>query len=115
MTLEAKHHSEEDKGLSELLATWQARGSLSPRFQEQVWHRISKAETRKPKVYGAGLLRWLETVFARPALAISYVTLLLFVGLGAGLWQAHDQVVQSERTWRARYMQMVDPYQMADR
>jgi hypothetical protein len=112
MKVDAKHEPLEDKRLSELLTEWKVESSLPPRFQEQVWQRISDAKARKPEAPWTVLMQWIEAVFARPAFAASYVAVLLLAGLGAGLWQAHTHVAQSESNWRERYVQMVDPYRM---
>ena len=106
------NESHEDKRLSELLHTWKLQGSLPPRFQEQVWRRIAAGEARESHSHWTALSRWFEGLFARPAFATAYVALLLLAGLGAGLWQAHGQALQSDTLLRARYVQMVDPYQM---
>ena len=100
-----------DKQLSQVLREWKVQDSLPPRFQEQVWKRIDQAETRKPQSGLAALANWIDAAFRRPALAIVYVAVLLFVGLGAGYWQAQDKTAQSQAEWRARYVQSVDPYQ----
>ena len=55
---------------------------------------------------------WLDKTFRRPALAISYVAVLLFAGLGAGYWRAEDHAAQAQSEMRTRYVQAVDPYRM---
>jgi hypothetical protein len=103
--------SDNDQPLNEVLVQWKVESSLPPRFQEQVWRRIETAEARKPEGSLTVVLRWLDAAFRRPALALSYVTVLLFVGLGIGYWQAQDKTAQSESKWQALYVQSVDPYQ----
>jgi hypothetical protein len=104
--------SEKDEALSKLLRTWKPDAPLPPRFQEAVWNRIARAETREAAGYWTIFSRWVETTLARPSFALSYVAILLFVGLGTGLWQARGIAVHGEVEWRTRYVQMVDPYQM---
>jgi hypothetical protein len=104
--------SEKDEALSKLLRNWKADAPLPPRFQEAVWNRIAQAETREGAAYWTIFSGWLEAIFARPRFALSYVAILLFAGLGAGFWQAHGRVVHDETALRARYVQVVDPYQM---
>ena len=104
--------SEKDEALSKLLRTWKPDAPLPPRFQEAVWNRITHAETAKAAGHWTIFSGWVEAIFARPGFALSYVAILLFTGLGAGLWQAHGRAVHGETEWRARYVQMVDPYQM---
>ena len=43
---------------------------------------------------------------------MSYASLLLVIGLGAGLWQSHQASRRNLEAMSARYVQMVDPYQM---
>lgn len=104
--------SAKDEALIRLLRSWKSDAPLPPRFQESVWNRIARAETRKAAGAWTTFNRCVEAIFARPSFALSYVALFLFAGLGAGLWQAHGRAVQGETEWRARYVQMVDPYQM---
>ena len=103
--------SDHDKQLHDLLAEWKVGTSLPPRFQEQVWKRIDQSEAHKPQSSLAALAHWIEAAFRRPALASAYVAVLLFVGLGAGYWQAQGAMTQSQSEMRARYVQSVDPYQ----
>jgi hypothetical protein len=53
-----------------------------------------------------------ESTFNRPALAVSYVALLLFVGLTTGYLRVQDKTAQAEARWRTAYVQSVDPYQV---
>lgn len=110
--MKLNHPSENDEPLHELLAQWKVEESLPPRFQEQVWKRIDQAEARKPQSRLAAFAHWLEATFRRPVLASAYVAVLLFVGLGAGYWQAQGAMAQSQSELRARYVQSVDPYQV---
>jgi hypothetical protein len=103
--------SENDQPLNDVLAQWKVETLLPPRFREQVWRRIETAETRKSESSFVVLLRWIDSAFRRPTLALSYVTVLLFVGLGAGYLQAQNKTAQLESKWQALYVQSVDPYQ----
>ena len=103
--------TQKDKALSKLLHTWKPDAQLPPRFQESVWHRIAAAETRRPALWQT-LAAWIETSLSRPALAVSYVAVLLFAGLGAGYWHAEGRTAQAQSEWRTRYVQTVDPYRM---
>jgi len=103
---------EKDEALSKLLRTWKPDAPLPPRFQEAVWNRVARAEVRQASGPWTRLVRWVEETFPRPRFALSYVFILLFLGLGTGLWQAHGKTAQGDTEWRARYVQMVDPYQM---
>ena len=48
----------------------------------------------------------------RPRLATSYVAALLATGLIAGYWQAKVASAHAEAQLSARYVQVIDPYQM---
>ena len=103
---------ESDGQFSPALREWVVDTALPPRFQEQVWQRIACAEAQvKPSAWHLLRLR-LEFTFSRPALAFSYLAILLFGGLTTGYWQAHGRSGRDESQWRARYVQSVDPYQV---
>lgn len=96
-----------------MLQEWTVNEPLPPRFTERVWHRIERETQKEPAAPSpADFLGWLRLAFVRPALATSYLAILLAAGAGAGFWQAH---VTNERTVQAlevRYLQLMDPYQM---
>lgn len=104
--------NEDDAKLSELLRECKVEVSLPPRFQEQVWRRIARAEAQSKVSLWRALTHWVESTFNRPALAVSYVAVLLFVGLTTGYLQAQDKSAQAEARWRTTYVQTVDPYQV---
>ena len=105
-------NAENDAPLRKVLGEWVVENAaLPPRFQEQVWQRIAREEAQvKPGVW-QNLAQWVEATFSRPALAASYVAVLLFAGLSTGYWQAHGKSTQTESQQRAFYVQSVDPYQ----
>jgi hypothetical protein len=103
---------QKDEALSKLLRTWKPEAQLPPRFQEAVWNRIACGDTtRAPSVLRIVAI-WIERRLSRPALAVSYVAVLLLSGVGAGYWHAEGKTAQAASEWRARYVQTVDPYQM---
>src|SRR6267378_2018736 len=103
---------QKDEALSKLLRTWKPDAQLPPRFQESVWHRIAAAESQSRPPFWQTLAAWIETSLSRPALAVSYVAVLLFAGLGAGYWHAEGRTTQAAAEMRTRYVQTVDPFQM---
>lgn len=109
--MKSNQNPKNDEALSKLLREWRPEMSLPPRFQEQVWRRIERAEATVKLTFWQALARQVEAAFRRPALAVSYVTMLLFVGLTAGYWQAQDKAAQAQASWRTAYVQSVDPYQ----
>jgi hypothetical protein len=103
--------SERD-ALGRLLNEWQVDTKLPPRFQENVWRRIELGQAQEP--LWRLVSRRLMELLARPALAASYVTILLVCGLGAGLWQARSANAQADEALSSRYVHLVDPYQASD-
>lgn len=103
---------EKDEALSKLLRAWKSDAPLPPRFQEAVWGRIARAETAPTSSLWQVVTAWVEQTLSRPPLAVSYVAVLLFAGLGAGYWHAEGRTAQDASEWRTRYVQAVDPYQM---
>jgi len=101
----------DDRPLHGLLAEWKTDASLPPRFQEQVWQRIARQGPRPAAAPWQLLANWVEQALARPSLALSYVTVLLAVGLLSGFWQAESARARAAETLSARYVQLVDPYQ----
>jgi len=103
----------DDAPLDALLQEWKPKPSLPPRFQEQVWRRIERAETAPvPTVTLAQLFAaWLANKLPRPALATAYVAVLLVIGASVGWSQARQETARVTIELGARYAQAVDPYQ----
>jgi hypothetical protein len=99
--------------LKAVLREWEMTAPLPPRFQEQVWRRVERAETAAPPAVSlAGLLSdWIVTLLPRPALATAYVAVLLAAGAGFGWNQARREAARITDQLGARYAQAVDPYQ----
>jgi hypothetical protein len=98
--------------LQRALQEWQVTTPLPPRFREQVWKRIERAEV--PGVSLAEALRgWLAAWFAQPAFAVAYVTVIIAAGLVLGFKQARDTTAKWDRQLETRYVQSIDPYQRA--
>lgn len=103
--------SENDDSLRHTLQAWKLTPPLPPRFQEQVWRRIARAEAEDKVAAWSRLTRWTDRVLARPALAAAYLALLLTSGSGAGYWHVRREAAQLDQTLGLRYVQAVDPYQ----
>ena len=103
----------DDAPLDALLQEWKVKSSLPPRFNEQVWRRIERAETAPvPSVSLATVFaNWIATMLPRPALATAYVTVLLAIGASVGWSQARQETARVSSDLSARYAQAVDPYQ----
>jgi hypothetical protein len=100
-----------DEKLDDLLREWKIEESLPPRFDEGVWQRVARQEDRRTTTMLDRLSGWVGLLLARPSVAVSYVALLLMVGLAAGYWQARSTEARTDERLGARYVQMLDPYQ----
>ena len=102
-----------DDALRKLLKEWRTDASLARRFQESVWQRIEHAEQAEapaaPSVW-TGIAQWISTMLPRPALAISYVAVLLAVGVTAGWAQARQESARVRDELGLRYVRVLDPY-----
>jgi hypothetical protein len=105
------HDQEKGDGLGRALDQWRVSTPLPPRFQEQVWRKIERAQEQQHITLRGLITRWLEGVMPRPAVAASYVGILLVGGLLAGTWQAQEHNTQADRAFARKYVQSVDPYQ----
>jgi hypothetical protein len=106
-----EHSNHDDPKLDGLLHGWKVETTLPPRFQEQVWHRVAaqEAPALSPVVV---LQNWIAQLILRPSFALSYASILLMLGLLGGVWQARATSHLTSEKLSARYVQMVDPYQM---
>jgi hypothetical protein len=101
---------EDDESLGRVLRQWSVDTPLPPRFQEQVWQRISRAEAQAAPTLWISLSQWLEVVLARPRFAFSYVAVLLAVGMVAGSLAAQARTSGLKSDLSLRYVQSVDPF-----
>jgi hypothetical protein len=100
-----------DEELSKLLKEWRSEAAVPPRFQESVWRRIERTQAPKTHSVWAGVVFWISTVLPRPALAVSYVAVLLTIGMTAGWAQARQETARVKGQLGERYVQVLDPYQ----
>ena len=111
--MKPNQETESDRQLRGVLREWVVNPALPPRFQEQVWHRVGRANSQNRATRWARLVNWFETELRRPALAIAYVTVLLALGLTAGFWQVRKESAHLDETLGLRYVRSIDPYQAA--
>ena len=111
--MKTNHPNGDEAPLKALLQEWQPKPSLPPRFQEQVWRRIERAESAPvPAINLAQVFaNWLANKLPRPALATAYLGVLLLIGASAGWSQARHESARVTGDLSARYAQAVDPYQ----
>jgi hypothetical protein len=101
----------QDKALRKVLHEWRPEVSLPPHFQEKVWLRIERAQApARPSVWMT-ITHWIGTALPRPVLAVSYVAVLLTVGISAGWAQAHKENARVKDALGQRYVRALDPFQ----
>ncbi len=108
--MSANRNPENDDALGKVLRQWTVDAPLPPRFQEQVWQRIAKSETRAEPVARAGLWRLIEVVLPRPRFAYAYLAVLLVAGIAAGSVAAQIKTSRLDSELSLRYVQSIDPY-----
>jgi hypothetical protein len=113
--MKPENQNESAAALNTALRGWTVNTPLPPRFQGVVWQRIERAEPKNGVTLWGLLHGWFEAKVRQPAFAVSYVTVLLFLGLTVGYWQARVNTSRVESGWQARYVQSVDPYQASHR
>ena len=111
--MNSKQEPPNDEPLERTLRTWVMDQPLPPRFQEQVWQRIARAEAGPAPGLWSSLARVLELVLTRPRFAYAYIALLLTLGLGAGAWEAQKANSRLDATLGSQYVRALDPYQAA--
>src|SRR4051812_3763735 len=99
-----QHSNDSDGALRKALQAWELQEPLPPRFGEQVWQRIAREEAERPAGVWSQLTTRLGTALLRPALAVSYVTVLLAGGLLAGYWHAQADNARAEQALGTRYV-----------
>ena len=103
--------TDDHEPVRKLMREWQITASLPPRFNEGVWRRIEQVESSAPRSLWSMVMERLSALLPRPAFAVSYVTVLLALGIAAGYRQARHQTARVDNELGARYVQSVDPYQ----
>jgi hypothetical protein len=109
--MKSKRPTDDSEPVRKLMQEWKVTALLPPRFNEGVWRRIEQAEVKTKSSIGSVITGWLAALLPRPAVAVSYVTVLLALGIGAGYWQARTHAARLDHELGSRYVQSVDPYQ----
>lgn len=104
---------EDDQSLRRILRQWTVDTPLPPRFHEQVWRRIARAETQPATTPWDRLSRWIEVLLPRPQCAFSYVAALLVLGIAAGSLAAQVRAKHLDADLGMRYVQSLDPFHAA--
>ncbi|NOS69394.1 MAG: hypothetical protein HOP33_05615 [Verrucomicrobia bacterium] len=98
--------NQNDAALSTLLRQARPASSLPPRFQENVWRRIERAEEPKTAPARTGWLDALATWILRPQLAFAVAAVLVLMGMGLG-WNSGERLARNDA--QARYLSAVAP------
>ena len=109
--MKPRDQSEPDRLLDSALREWELKDPLPPRFREQVWRRIERAEAQAPAGLWPQFVNRITQALAQPSVALSYVTLLVLAGLLAGFLQGRVEKTHTLEQLSARYVQVLDPYQ----
>lgn len=96
----------EDVKLSALLRESRISPALPPRFQENVWHRIEKAEAPVSAAPGLSWLDALAALVLRPRFALATSVALVVAGALLGA-RAGD--LAANQTAQAQYLTAVAP------
>ena len=99
-----------DEPLRKVLREWRTDAPLPPRFEEQVWRCIDRAQAPSAPSVWAIIVHGIGTVLPRPAPAVSYVAVLLVIGVTVGWAQAHQETVRVKNELGQRYVRVLDPY-----
>ncbi len=110
--MNSEQSKDTEAALSRTLESWRVEEPLPPRFADSVWARIAREERRAPAGWFPRWLEGLSRGMLRPALGGTYVAVLLVTGLGGGSWRAQVVNERTTEALSARYVHMLDPYQM---
>ena len=102
--------TENHEELRKVLHEWTVDAALPSRFQEQVWRRIEHAQPPTAPSIWTIVAHWVGTVLPRPALAISYVVVLMASGATFGWARARQETTHIKEDLSQRYVRVLDPY-----
>jgi di/tricarboxylate transporter len=110
--MNSEKQNQADVSLDRTLRQWRVDATLPAHFNERVWQKIAREEAHAPATLWARITGWVSQALARPSLAIAYLSMLLLSGLLAGYWHARLDNAQAAEDLSARYVRLIDPYQM---
>ncbi len=108
--MKANETPEESRGLGRVMRAWRVETPLPPRFQQEVWRRIERAESQTQPSFWGWLAGLLEVHLLRPQFALSYVAALVVLGVAAGALMAQATTRRVNADLGARYVQSLDPF-----
>lgn len=111
--MKPNEESGNDRKLDAVLKEWVVDAPIGPRFQEEVWKRIARADPGTATGLWASLKGLLESALPQPKVAYSYLLALLLIGMAAGSVVAQKRNHRLDASLGSRYLQTIDPYQTA--
>ena len=99
-----------DQALGRLLKEWRAEAPLPLHFREEVWRRIQGAQAPAAPSAQTVIAHWIGALLPRPALAASYLAILLAIGGTAGWTRARQETARVKGELGERYIRVLDPY-----
>jgi len=106
---------QDDPHLRKLLHAWKVDETLPARFEERVWRRLSLEPAAGTTTIWTNAVAWISQALARPALAASYLAVLLAAGLAAGYWHARVDNAHVAHQLGSRYVRLLDSYETPSR
>lgn len=106
---------QDDPQLCKVLQAWKVDETLPPRFEERVWRRLSLEPASTSSTLWTAVLDRLTRAFARPALAASYLAVLIAAGVAAGYWHARLDNAHVAHQLGSRYVRLMDSYETMSR
>ncbi len=100
----------ENEDIKDRLKQWQVSTPLPPRFKSQVWQRIEAARERS---LWHRANTWTNQIFAAPIPRFAMAAAVVLMGVFGGVMQARNHTEEARQAGRARYVQSVDPVQLA--
>ena len=100
----------DDQELSAALSRWKVDSPLPPNLRENVWRRIAEIEASRWKPLNQWKA-WLQMAFGRRPFILSYVSVLVMLGLLAGLWHGRSLERQVQTLLAERYFDEIASHQ----
>ena len=99
-----------ENALHRWLQHWDVKATLPPGFRREVWQRIEQSRWHDSSRVLARLVQCLEAGLLRPAVALTYLMILLITGSAFGWMQAQRDKGQLDEALERRYVRAIDPY-----
>lgn len=106
-----KSKYDDDLALRSLLQEWRMETSLTPDFASIVWRRIERDQSKQNSSIWMWFIQKIDSGLPKPALATSYLALLLAIGLTAGWTQGRQTSERIKSELGDRYLRVLNPYQ----